>query len=163
MLTLVLVFLLLQAYGITGSLLSWLGSYLVDRSFFIVVNDFHSNPRYTSSGVPQGSHLGPVIFSYSINDIPNCFYSSSSFMYADDLIFEIIVKSTLCFTFVAARTHSNLLTPTSLKCEGLYGAFRNFKNTKKRVSGLFLTNKKFVHIFFKSSHKSLKEAVKFYT
>ena len=83
----------LRAYGITGSLLSWLSSYLTDRSFYVVVNGFRSSLRNISSGVPQGSHLGPVLFNFFINDIPNIFQFSATFMYADDLKLVKIIKS----------------------------------------------------------------------
>lgn len=58
-----------------------------------MVNGYQSHEYNISSGVPQGSHLGPILFNYFINDIPSCFHHSNIFMYADDLKFFRTIKS----------------------------------------------------------------------
>lgn len=83
----------LSAYGITGTLYDWLKSYLENRSFFVAVNGFQSGTYRSSSGVPQGSHVGPVLFIIFVNDIPYCLRFSECFMYADDLKFSRIIES----------------------------------------------------------------------
>lgn len=45
------------------------------------------------SGVPQGSHLGPVLFNIFVNDITDCFNNSTVFLYADDLKFARTINS----------------------------------------------------------------------
>ena len=49
--------------------LQWLTSYLVDRPQWIVLEKFSSQPRRLSSGDPQGSVLGPVLFSLYISPL----------------------------------------------------------------------------------------------
>lgn len=51
----------------------------------IMTNKMTSKVYMTSSGVPQGSHLGPLFFNLFINDIISCFYHSQCYLYADDL------------------------------------------------------------------------------
>jgi hypothetical protein len=75
----------LRAYGVIGSLLEWFKSYLTNRTFYVVVNGFRSASYKITSGVPQGSHLGPILFNVFVNDMPECFLYSTAFMYADDL------------------------------------------------------------------------------
>lgn len=83
----------LAMYGITGKLLEWFGSYLADRSFYVVVNGFRSEDYEISSGVPQGSHLGPILFVIFVNDISACFVHSTPFLFADDLKFASVIES----------------------------------------------------------------------
>lgn len=75
----------LSAHGIAGSLLSWCESYLTCRYSRVVANGYSSELYQCKSGVPQGSHLGPLFFNVFINDINSCFYHSEFYLYADDL------------------------------------------------------------------------------
>lgn len=83
----------LSAYGITGTLYNWLKSYLENRLFFVAVNGYQSETYKTTSGVPQGSHIGPVLFNMFVNDIPNYLQFSECYMYADDLKFCRLIES----------------------------------------------------------------------
>ncbi|CAH2105171.1 unnamed protein product [Euphydryas editha] len=83
----------LSAYGICGNFLRWVRSYLEGRTFSVVVNGFHSNSRKIVSGVPQGSHLGPILFTLFINDLPTVVKFSKTFMYADDLKIARVINT----------------------------------------------------------------------
>jgi hypothetical protein len=49
-------------FGIKGTVLTWLESYLVDRVQTVVVDGHYSDPVVIPWGVPQGSVLGPILF-----------------------------------------------------------------------------------------------------
>ncbi|CAK1603716.1 unnamed protein product [Parnassius mnemosyne] len=79
--------------GIRGNLLRWFSSYIINRTQKVVVNGFSSSEKLVSSGVPQGSILGPMLFTLYINDIQYCFINSNFLLYADDLKVYRSVKS----------------------------------------------------------------------
>jgi retron-type reverse transcriptase len=57
------------SFGISGTARSWLASYLSNRSQFVCIGQSSSLPVSFDSGVPQGSVLGPILFSVYISPI----------------------------------------------------------------------------------------------
>jgi hypothetical protein len=73
----------LKKFGIYGSLLQWLASYLSDRYQRVVVKGQHSETGLIKAGVPQGSVLGPLLFLIYINDITTLTRANIK-LFADD-------------------------------------------------------------------------------
>ena len=73
-----------EYYGITGTPLKLLTSYLKDRYQYVIYNRETSNMLEIRTGIPQGSILGPLFFSICINDIVKASAIFNYIMYADD-------------------------------------------------------------------------------
>ena len=71
-------------YGIRGITLDWFTSYLSNRKQFVTLNDVNSAHRTISTGVPQGSVLGPLLFILFVNDIVNSSRLLHFILFADD-------------------------------------------------------------------------------
>ena len=82
-------------FGVHSSMLAWIQSYLSAREQFVKVCGWISKPIYVTSGVPQGSHLGPLLFILFMNDAPDVLNYSKCLMFADDLKLFSPVKSIL--------------------------------------------------------------------
>ena len=73
----------LRAYGITGVVYNWVADFLSNRQQRVRVNKSKSGLVEVLSGIPQGSILGPVLFTLFINDISDNL-SSDCRIFADD-------------------------------------------------------------------------------
>ena len=70
-------------FGVQGSLLSWLTDYLTDRTHLSVVNGQHSTVLNVTCGIPQGSVLGPMLFTLYTNNllrVTSIIFSSYTFL-----------------------------------------------------------------------------------
>ena len=74
----------LHHYGIRGTALSLIESYLTDRQQCVQINNAISDLEYISHGVPQGSILGPLFFLLYINDIAESSDILKFYLFADD-------------------------------------------------------------------------------
>ena len=59
----------LEYLGFRNPLLHWISDYLTNRPHRVSIDGISSDWKYVSSGVPQGSMIGPSLFIIYINDI----------------------------------------------------------------------------------------------
>ena len=97
----------LPAYGIIGKELRWLESYLFNRKHFVVFDRIRSDVKSINCGVPQGSILGPILFSLLINDIGLQLEKCSVILYADDTVIFASGKNS---AVVAEKLNHDLVT-----------------------------------------------------
>lgn len=71
--------------GIRGNTKAWIKSFLTLRQQNVIIDGQSSTSSPVTSGVPQGTVLGPLLFLSYINDLPDC-VSSNVRLFADDLI-----------------------------------------------------------------------------
>ena len=72
-------------YGIRNGTLNWITEFLCGRQQQVVVDGETSEPAEVTSGVPQGTVLGPTLFLIYINDIVDNINSTIR-LFADDLV-----------------------------------------------------------------------------
>ena len=73
----------LHSYGIRGNILNWLENFLHKRKQRVILDGQTSEWTDVTSGIPQGSVLGPILFLIYINDFPDIVQSFIK-LFADD-------------------------------------------------------------------------------
>ena len=83
----------LHQYGIRGNALAWIRAFLGNRSQTVVIDGEESKSVPVTSGVLQGSVLGPILFLIYINDLPDEL-SSQVRLFADDTAVYLTIGDT---------------------------------------------------------------------
>ena len=79
----------LSGFNFCSDTLKWIESYLLNRSQSVQVQNHQSAALRLSTGVPQGSILGPLLFTLYINDFPSVCPDTNTQMYADDTVIYV--------------------------------------------------------------------------
>ena len=83
----------LSAYGFKDSAIDLLKGYLVNRQQCVMFNGSLSNIETLQCGVPQGSCLGPLLYSIFVNDMPYVLKNAGMGIYADDTTMYVSSES----------------------------------------------------------------------
>ena len=128
----------LQYYGIHDKPLSFLKSYLTERTQQLRYGESISEPLLIKCGVPQGSILGPLLFTIYINDITNASSNFYPILYADD--------TTLCATLNSNHNTSetNVLNEDLESISHWLKANKLSVNASKTKAMLFRTTQRHV-------------------
>ena len=73
----------MKCYGIVDPILGWVESFLSNRTQYVSVNGKCWELKAVTSGIPQGSVLGPILFVIYINDLPDV-VNKYLYLFADD-------------------------------------------------------------------------------
>ena len=128
-------------YGIQGLALQWLKSYLTDRQFKLQIEENFSEVKTVNFSVPQGSILGPMLFTCYASTLQEHFINNNSLSrYVDDHSFiksfspidnNIHMELELDIKHISEWVHQNHLNMNNAKTElitygsksGLYNKF----------------------------------------
>jgi len=121
-----------SAFGLTGTVLSWLRSFLHGRTQQVIFNDIASTVAAVRSGVPQGSVLGPLLFLLYTADIPviasdhnlgiHC-YADDGQLYVSDKAggaVSLVSKVSVCIGEIDKWMSSNRLKLNSEKTQFIW-------------------------------------------
>ena len=111
-------------FNFSEDLTALISSYLKNRPAKVKIEQFFSETYIATSGVPQGSNLGPLLFLLYVNDVEHSIQESKFLMYADDIkLFKAIERPNDVFKL---QNDINNLVSWS-KHSGLSFNFKKFK------------------------------------
>ena len=165
-------------FGFTDTVLQWFSSYLTDRTHYVSLSNHCSAFTHENSGVPQGSVLGPMLFSMYIKPLSAIIDSHSIIhhSFADDLqlqmsappdrISEIRHSMQSCINYVKAWATANMLKLNDNKTELMLVTSKITKHLHSLPSSITIGNaqipfKKYVKNFgfTLNSHLTIKAHV----
>ena len=127
-------------FGFTNTVLQWFSSYLTDRTHYVSLSNHCSDFAPVHSGVPQGSVLGPILFTMYINPLSTIIDSHSIIRhsFADDLqlqmsappdrIYELLHSMQSCISDVNAWATANMPKLNDKKTELMFVTSKRTKH-----------------------------------
>ena len=130
----------LYRYGVCGNTLKWIDAFLCHRSQRVVINGAKSEWIHVSSGVPQGTVLGPILFNIFINDITD-HIDSEIRLFADDCV---------CYRKIRSSDDCEVLQK-DIHQLGKWAKYWNMKFEPSKCKVIHITRKtrhKICHLYF---------------
>lgn len=118
----------LNVFKFSDAFIHLIMSYLSGRSQFVKINNHKSTTLQLNTGVPQGSILGPILFSLYINDLPSICDQCETLLYADDTVIftsgknadEVAVKLTQAMSKITSWLNHCCLQLNVSKTVGMF-------------------------------------------
>ena len=151
-------------FGLTDTILQWFSSYLTDRTHYVSLSNHFSAFAPVHSGVPQGSVLGPMLFTMYIKPLSAIIgsHSITHHSFADDLqlqmyaprdrISELLHSMQSCISDVKAWATANMLKLNDSKTELMLVTSKRTKHLHNLPTSITIGN---AQIPFKQSVKNL--------
>ena len=127
----------LEHAGVGRKTLPLLANYLNNRKQCVLYNGYKSDVKTLTTGVPQGSTLGPLLFLIYVNDLPKLFRKTKCMMFADDTVLyhscsgseELYRELQSSLNIMFDWCNANQITLNSKKCEYVHFGYRKSTNT----------------------------------
>lgn len=126
----------LSSFGLSSPFLKYIESYLSDRRQYVNHNGFKSHLSPSTSGVPQGSNLGPLLFLLFINDMV-LDIGCNKLLFADDLKILNTIKNVNDCDSLQRQLHVLQDWCTRNKLPLNYNKCKTITFSKKKQSHLF--------------------------